>query len=495
MFASLLADRQIKDIERISKQVGTELRDLKEFIAFYQRKLKFLRDFVGRIGSRRNLSKAEAIFERMKGIFTSVDKFEFLVDERDSRKDREMIAELSDIERKDVGERALAESIKGHINELFSVRRALAAVVAKEIVWFKEHKSFESAFKREEVQPLLGLVRQEGELLFDNGLSGFKGERELIVEIYNQVMPLKERVKIEKVGKGRASTVFSWTWIDGRIRVVKKYGMLTMGRKWSYEQAKKRLENNKRFYAFLKEAGVSVPDHNDLYVIEQWEKTPSGARPTGYYQAVLNQEHIGKNAALLIRESSNRRFIRALYRQMLHNAYRAIIHNTHWMLDFKPANFCWNGKRLVFVDTETIHMYPMDDPAGRDFIVRTDIPVKEQIRGMMHDIRTVNRGWTEKDWTWSRFKRADRRGQFIELLEQTVAMKIALKQMFEQETLNFLKRRRMMREFKFMSRYIRKPMYEFNVFRLVRYDAPEDLPLAAEMLKRRKEAKGFAEKL
>ena len=48
--------------------------------------------------------------------------------------------------------------------------------------------------KKDEIQPLVRLVNKEGQLLFKYELSGFGGERDLLIEIYNQIMPLKDRV-------------------------------------------------------------------------------------------------------------------------------------------------------------------------------------------------------------------------------------------------------------------------------------------------------------
>jgi hypothetical protein len=75
-----------------------------------------------------------------------------------------------------------------------------------------------------------------------------------------------------------------------------------------------------------------------------------------------------------------------IYKQMLVDTYKAIRHNTHWMLDFKPSNFCWNGRNVIFVDVETCHFFPQDPYKG-DFTIRVDISVKDQVEQMRIDMR------------------------------------------------------------------------------------------------------------
>jgi|TARA_B100001971_G_C18210992_1_gene550669 hypothetical protein len=495
MFFGLLFGDESKYLAWVDRELRKEISDFREVVKVYNVKLKSLNNFAERIDRQRNFSATEKRFDRMKGCFLSVGGLESVINKRDQKGDKRLVSRLDKIEEEDRAEGYTIESLKQGVAKLLQIRRMVSELVRRELGWFKENPSFRMGFKREDIQPLARLVKREGDLLFENGLSGSEGEREVLIGIYNQVMPLRDRIKREKIGGGRATTAYTWTWMDGRIRVVKQFGSFEMGRRWSYEQAKKRLASNREFYAFLKEADVSVPDHNSLYIMEQWKKTPTGPKPTGYYQAVLNQEHVGKNMGSIFRETNSDSFIIRLFNITVMETYKAVRANPHWMLDFKPQNFCWDGKKVTFVDIETLHMYPVEDPVGKDFIVRTDLPVKEQLEGVSRDIRSVKDGWTRKDWIWWRFKRADSRGVFVELLEQSVALKIALKDRFEQEILRFFKKHGCRKELRFMNRYLVTPLYEFNLYRLVKQEAPEDLAIAEEVLKRKERAKGFTEKL
>ncbi len=481
MFYRLLFGKEAEYLSKSSHLVAKEIRDLRDYIKLFKGKVRLLKNVVERANKQRNVEFSKKVFKEMEDHFLQLEGLEFIIESRDIAKDKKLVKELNLEEKEDPELTAPIESIKKHLHQLFQVRRLVIRLVRRQIRWVKDHKDMEFPIKKEAIQPLVRLVNQEGQLLFRYGLSGFQGEKGLLIEIYNEIMPLKERVKKEKIAGGRATDPTVWTWVDGRIRVIKKFGSLAKGSKWTYDQARSRLENIKRFYTFLKAAGVSVPDHKALAIVEQWKKTPSGLKPTGYYQVVLSQEHLGRNVALIFQDTNNKNLIRKIYRQILKETFKAVVHNEIWMMDFKPQNFCKNG-HLTYVDTDPIHLWRRDISTNQgNFLIPVNIPIKDQIRLMKMDIRE----WGEKDWRWWRFKRGDSRGNFVELLEQTVALKIDLKQMFEDEMLNFFKKHGLKKEFKFIDRFTRTPMYEFNLFRLVKQESPRDAGKAELMLKRK----------
>ena len=253
----------------------------------------------------------------MKKHFLDMEKSELVIQVKDSKQDRELIANLDFVSQDDetLDTQTIAP-IKKHLGTLFRIRRTVVILVRKQIEWFEQHPNFESSMNREDLKPLIRLINKEGQLLFRHGLSGFEGARQLLIDIYDQVMPLKDKVEKKKIKGGAASDPNVWTWFDGRVRVVKKYGSVAKGKLWTYKEASIRFDNMKRFYIFLKEAGVSVPDHNSIYIIEQIEKTPSGIKSTGFYQVALSQEHLGRNVNLVYKSINNPRLVMRIYRKM-----------------------------------------------------------------------------------------------------------------------------------------------------------------------------------
>jgi len=421
----------------------------------------------------------------MERFFLDLDRSDLLIQERDIKEDKTLVENLNILENEDKTLNAPIESIKAHLAKLFQIRRIVIQLVRKQIQWINNHSNMEFPIKQEDIQPLVRLVNKEGQILFQHGLSGFGGERELLIDIYNEIMPLKDKVKKTKLIAGRAAAPTMWTWIDGGIRVVKRYGGLLKGRKWNREEARKRFNTMFQFYEFLKGAGVRVPDHNSLHINEEWIKTKSGIKRTGYYQVVLSQEGLGTDVAYVYRNTNDEALIRRIYRQMLDQILKAINHNTHWMIDAKPDNFCWNGRYTTFVDTETSHYSPKDPYKG-DFIIRTDLPFKEQMALMKSS--TIVR--SDKDHRWGRFRAADPRGNFANLLELCVCYNPDHKLVFEGETINFLAKHGRKRELRFLNRFIETPLYEEHVLKFVKELVPENLNKAVYMFETVKRPKG-----
>jgi len=196
------------------------------------------------------------------------------------------------------------------------------------------------------------LIEQEATLLFKHNLSGKKNEEELLKELYEEVIPLKDRITLEKPTQGFKSSCliavprFGHPYILKRITAEKRADLFPDG--WTKNMAQQRLEILLEYYNFLGSIGIRIPPNDAFFVYRK------GA--TDNYYAAIKQKYIGKGFDdIIIKAMKTGKFdkVIAIFQEVLKLVYLEIKSHGNYLSDFTIDNFCiGHDENIYFVDTD-----------------------------------------------------------------------------------------------------------------------------------------------
>ena len=90
----------------------------------------------------------------------------------------------------------ILSSMLDRMRLLNNVYTHLRKIIIAQIEWLKHNEDLDNKDPHG-IQEFLRLVKEESFLLYEHGLSGDRNERDLLKEIYDETMPLRERIKIK----------------------------------------------------------------------------------------------------------------------------------------------------------------------------------------------------------------------------------------------------------------------------------------------------------
>lgn len=435
----------------LSENIVKLLNDFFDYRKLNIRKLRAIKDFITHWKPKHwNIMEREINNEK---ILNLIDIKEI---KRDIKFNATTIRKVSSAlnKEKDPEVRELLEELLHFMNALNVIFGMLREILIEQIEWLDKNKDHfwtedgEIKMQRERIQEFIRLVKNEATLLYEHGLPGKPSEAELLVEIYNHIMPMKDRVrKIEELSGGQVGINSLYEALGGNDFVFKRIGRK---KEWTRENAAARAQLMMDYYRFLRSQGVPVPSEYNVHVIAELEKKEmeKGINPTGKFQVAVKQRYFGPSCKTFIMGETDEQKIINLFNKMLdatHKATRRYRTLTPWLYDFTPTNFCVDTLgNIVFVD--------IDPPGGIGDKFSPINPTSFERTQLSLAKKLPNHVF---------FRRCTIYGAFIMLAESAIDNRKDLEILFITLTLEFLEKHRP-DIYKFMRKYFDRSNRRFR---------------------------------
>ncbi|HJO01628.1 MAG: hypothetical protein QGI89_03085 [Candidatus Woesearchaeota archaeon] len=255
----------------------------------------------------------------------------------------------------------ILSSMLDRMRLLNNVYTHLRKIIIAQIEWLKHNEDLDNK-DPQGIQEFLRLVKEESFLLYEHGLSGDRNERDLLKEIYDETMPLRERIKIKRLDEGATcAPLLIEPAIAGTPYVLKKYGgsndwiLNVIKRGLTLEEAKQRKRVTNEYYDYYRNAGINVPPRGAFAVISHGKNN---------YQVALKEEFIHNNVEDIFRTSTtSKELIIEIYEKLLDIAYKDLRAGHKYLSDFFLRNFCIRNGEVFYIDTDP-PLYQFEDKDG-----------------------------------------------------------------------------------------------------------------------------------
>lgn len=190
----------LKILKRIHKDLETFLSDYKKYIYYQKKKLSLVKSFV-KSYNKAKFAKLRKIIEDMQDLIRKT--LNKLI--KESKEEKNIIDILSEYIASQREEKETLTQIKDDFITLSEITYRLASILDKQVAWFKKysHEGKGSFWQEHEhIRELIEAIEEEHNLLLENALTGYMGEKQLLEEIYTHIMPLKDRITIQKSKEG-----------------------------------------------------------------------------------------------------------------------------------------------------------------------------------------------------------------------------------------------------------------------------------------------------
>jgi hypothetical protein len=415
-------------LEKISEETLEELKDYDYYFSNYKNKLKIIQGFVLHLNGK-HWMKIAAELLKLKKITKSEKK-------RENHFSDSTITDLKRLISLIPEEKQTLEAAITLIEGFNSIAHEFFEIIKKQVEWIEENQDTIWAH-HEKLQELLRIIRRESELLERSDLIGKKNERTVLVEIYNHIMPLKERViSREKFEGGVAGDTGSIGFMDNSEIVLKGYGR---EKQWSKEQAMAGAAIFKEYYQFLIEKKVPIPEENVMKVVSnvESENLQKGIKFSNCFHFSVKQEYIGPDINTILKTTKNLDILADRFNQMMEIINKATSGEPRlgrWMGDFKPINFCEKDGRVLFIDLHPPGFTPSDEFTV-DFIIHPNEMTQEEKIKIFDSVYGHMSKSEKKDLL---FRLETKEGMFINCIEQTIGTRPDLKDNVVQWALDFI---------------------------------------------------------
>jgi hypothetical protein len=460
MMADPFKDRRIRQIiSQISGDTIKELRDFKRYCDNHKTKLNIIRRFIVYLNTTH--------WNYLKREIRKLKKLSFL-DLRRESKDKKYDQDSIDLIKKAIEQSPENSKLRERLEYVLRLMEVLNLVYTRlnnillgQIEWVEKNENAVLENYRL-FQQFVELIREEGKLLFEHNLSGDKNEKDLLDEIYTQILPLKERITLkQKLSGGIVGNVWRYNILGWGDIVIKTYGG---GRKWTKEMAQARAEIQREYYEFLRSKGVPVPSKGQIYVLSEYEKREleKGIFPTGYFKKVTIQRFIGIDGDTFLENEQNTEKIRVVFTKMLHALFLARQNEpqiSHWKGDFKPINFCIIGNlNVIYIDIDPPGFTP-DETPNLGFEIHPNRMTREEKLKLLNVLWSHLNMHERKDLL---FRLETTNGMFMHLIEWAVVARPDLEKFLLDIAFGFLQKYRP-NVYRFMRKHVRTLNYKRNL--------------------------------
>lgn len=335
-------------ISILSKDVALELKEFDLYCQRHKRKLQIVHGFV--------VHSKQKTFQKLKAEIEGIENLTFL-DLGENRRQvkynqRALRTVCSNVRTvKDVTLKSLLYHAVDQMKKLNSVYKHLRVILKRQQFWLKKHEN--SVLKEHEgIKEFLRLLREENTLLYSHNLTG-DDEQHLLIEIYNYIMPLKDRVsKVQDIKYGAVGVKSVFRTMDGEEFVLKRIGR---DKNWTQENAIKRVNMILTFYQHLKQLGVPLPPPEIVHAVVQTEINHGKISEKGF-QTAIKQKFYGLDCRNMFIKERDKSKIARVYNKLLEVAHLVTedtIDHPHWIYDLTPSNFCVDANlNITFIDID-----------------------------------------------------------------------------------------------------------------------------------------------
>jgi len=345
-----------------------EIRYYKVYVASHRKKLELVSKFVKQ-WDKAQFRKMKAEIQRVANLIVVGEKLQ----KKSEVKEKETIKALDEAIEKETDEVAKNNliEIRQELIELLWIIEKLKVPLLKQSKWFEDNK--ENIWKEHhKIQDLIVALNEEAQFLFRKGLSGEKGERQILKEIYEYIMPLKYRLKPTKDGKLYKKVTrgmkhdgllvvprFSKPYYVKFIFAGKRREIFHQG--WSKFDALSRKKIIVDYYDVLKSIRIPVPPKKVFFIRRRGNK--------GYQVAIKGTPGEDVDAYFKQYYKTREDEVIGIFRQMLEIVHREVRANTKYLVDFAITNFCLDaGGNLIYIDYDPCIM-SIEAPWGSPHIM------------------------------------------------------------------------------------------------------------------------------
>lgn len=455
----LFRHSKVKDISGIiSEDIVKEITEFEQFTDRYKKKLELVLYFV------RHWQRAKT-WDRFEKMMDEVKKITFIDLKNLKKRKKYYKKELDDVEK------AIGRTIKPEIKQILkyvlekmkllnNIYIDLKKTILDQINWFIE-RGKNIWFEHEYMREFIRLIEEEASLLSETGLT-HESCKQVLKEIYDQIMPLKERYEIQHIGTEACTPILIKPKFGGHPYVFKRYGSMgyairAIGRHLKREEALQQKEVLLQYYDYFRKAGINVPHRGAIQVI-MLGRDKDGKK---FYGVALKERYILENVHSLFKnlEIPDDRILK-IYKGLLNLVHKDIQAGNKYDTDYLLMNFCVLHDDVYYIDLEP-PLYQFKDWEGnvRFRLVKT----REGMEYFKKIARVRQPEYDEKLIHEFVFRRITITGKFWFIALFSFVLRPNLENEFQQVLLDFLEKKRYGREKKYFEKIFSNEDFQHEI--------------------------------
>lgn len=445
----------------LSEIILIELKDFENYCNRHKKKLEIVQRFIIHWNSRHLTNLKNELLNLENLTFLDYGKIK-----KDIKYDKKTLNFISEaIEQESDHEiRLILAIMLDRMKLLNNIYIRIRRILLTQIEWIKDNE--DSVLKEHQnIRQFLRLIKEESFLLYEHNLSGLKNERQLLKEIYDQIMPLKERITIKKLDEGAVcAPLLIEPKIAGRPYVFKKYAgskdwlIKLIKRGLTLKEAKQRKKMLEKYYNYFRMAGINVSPRSAINVIKYGKNN---------YQVAMKEAFIEHNVEGIFRSSINpKEVILDIYEKILDIAYKDIKAGNKYLSDFYIRNFCYLSGQVYYIDTDPPLYQFMDEDGNIRFRLVEATEGHGIFKELLKQRHFAITGQSELNAIIERnhnnliYRLRTPIGKFLYILVWSILIRPNMEDEFKQVLLNYLKKKRLDGIYKYFIKYLSTPRFK-----------------------------------